>query len=58
MDSLGSEHTDLFGLFDATKTFNSCEEFHSGFHASLCGKNILLCKALVHASVSSVFKPR
>ena len=44
-----------FGLTDATKTFNSCEDFHSDFHTSLCGKDILLCKALVRASVISVF---
>ena len=36
----GSEHTDLFGLTDGTNTFNGCEDFHSGFHTSLCGKYI------------------
>ena len=33
---LGSEHTDLFGLTDAKKTPSSYEDFHNGFHASLC----------------------
>ena len=54
----GSEHTDLFGLTGAIKTFNSCEDFHSGFHASLCGKNILLCKALMRADVICVLMKR
>ena len=31
-----SEHTHLYALTDAAKTFNSCEDFHSGFHANLC----------------------
>ena len=39
---LGSQHTDLFGLTNAAKTFNSCEVFHSGFHIILCGEDILL----------------
>ena len=52
---LGSEHTDLFSENDATEMFDSCEDFYSGFHASLCGKDILLCKALVRAIVISVF---
>ena len=52
---LGSDHTDPFGLTGATKTSNSCEGFHSGFHPGLCEEDILLCKALVRASVISVF---
>ena len=29
------EHTDLFGLTDAAKTFNSCGDSHTGFHTNL-----------------------
>ena len=56
LNALESEHTDLFGLTDATKTFNSYEDFHSGFYASLYGKEIALCKALVRVSVISGFR--
>ena len=52
--ALGSEHTDLFGLTDVTKTCNSFEDFHCGFHVSPCGKDVLLCRALVRPSIISV----
>ena len=51
----GSVHTDLFGLTGASKMSNSCVDSHSGIHASLSGKDILLYKALVKASAISVF---
>ena len=45
----------MLALTKSTKTFSSSEDFHIGFHASLCGKDILLGKVLVRASVISVF---
>ena len=46
-----SEHTNLFGLNGEKKPIISCEDLHNGFRAILYGKTILLCTALVSASI-------
>ena len=55
---LGSAHTDLLGLTGAKKAFNSCEDLHDGFRAILKGKDHHMCKALVSASINSIFMSR